>query len=302
MNKKWKSDQPPRLYFGTMDARIVPRDGNVIRNINVVALHGNEGDTEHHGVHRMNGLPSWTTRAASPRGLLSLALVLGTLSGYAGRGTLAFFTSSVVSQANAFSGGIVDIAGDFTATGSTASVLTKTAFSWTSIGAHNNTTTSGANPDTNQDCANILTGLDVRTQGMAPGNYCVAKIDLNNTNTNAIDAWMRIRVVRSTPASWNSDTQISSGSEALNDRLKLYMHEYSGAAEGATGNKLARDANCTTAGYKPTWTGPTATASAAGTAQFNSVPGTSSGKIRSLTSTSGTAGADERLSGTGYTS
>jgi hypothetical protein len=215
-------------------------------------------------------------RLASPRGLLGLSLVLGSLTGIAGHGTLAFYSSTVVGQSNAFSGGVVDLANTLTSSGG-ASLLPQTAFSWTTGGAH---TAAGSNPDTNQDCANILTGLDVRTQAMAPGHYCVARVDILNGNANSVDGWLRMRLVRTTPTGWNADAQVDAATEALNDRLRIYMHEYTGGASAAT-NKTERDTDCTTGNYKPTWTGPTATGAAGTAAQFTSVPGTSSGQILS---------------------
>src|SRR5688572_8539679 len=164
---------------------------------------------------------------ASPRSLLAMSLVVGSLSGLAGRGTLAFFTSQKVSDANAFSGGTVDIAGLLTSTGSTASVLTTSVFAWNTAGA------SGTGTSTN--CAHINNTLtDIQGQRMAPGHYCVAPIDIYNTNTNALDAWMRLRLVRSTSVGAAASAEEDAAIEALNDRLKFYMHEYTGASSATS--------------------------------------------------------------------
>lgn len=212
-------------------------------------------------------------RLASPRGLLAMSLVLGSLSTVAGRGTFAYLSSNVVSQPSTFSGGVVDIAG--LVAGSTASQLTTNIFSWDTNGA------LGGGSGTLAQCANVnSTAVDITTQRMAPGHFCVAKIDLNNNNTNAVDAWMRLRVVRSTATGVGTVAE-QAAVEALNDRLKFYMHEYSGGTAAA--NLAARDTDCATANYKPTWTGPTAITGTGALYDYNSVPGTSSGKILNTT-------------------
>ena len=224
---------------------------------------------------------------ASPRSLLAVAIVLGSLTGISGRGTLAFFTSQAVSAPSTFVGGTVDIAGLLSGSGSTASQLTTSIFSWDASGAR------GGGAAGLADCQNINTDtsaslLDVTSQRMTPGHYCVAKIDLYNTNTQSIDAWIRMRIVRATAVNATTDSQLNAANEALNDRLRFYLHEYTGATEGVTGNQAFRNANCTTASFKPTWSGPTDNTATAGVAyDYNSVPGTSYGLIPSMTSQTG---------------
>jgi hypothetical protein len=229
-------------------------------------------------------------RLGSPRGLLAMSLVLGSLSTVAGRGTFAYLSSNIVSQPNTFSGGVVDIAGLLTGTNSTASVLTTNIFSWDAAGARG-LGSSGAGL---ADCTHINTAsgsaTDITNQKMTPGHYCVARVDLNNTNTNSVDAWIRLRVVRSTAVNAGATAEESAAIEALNDRLKFYMHEYTGGAS-ASANQTARNTDCTTANFKPTWSGPSAVTASSGTYSgvaydWDYVPGTSSGKILQATASS----------------
>ena len=169
--------------------------------------------------------------------LCSLALVLGLLTVWAdtAAGTTRVTFRTIYSNDNDFIAGVVDIGGPLT--GSTASTLPfATAFTWGASGA-------------GTDCANLLTGLSIPLQSMTPGNYCVAKIIVTNDNIhpalplmstpraarpNSLDAWLRMRLVRRTPAG-------SAQVEGMNNRLRLYMHEYaSGSGRSTPASYAAR--------------------------------------------------------------
>ena len=144
----------------------------------------------------------------------------------------------------------------------TASTLTSaTKFGWSTTGG--------------TDCAMAQQGAastQERSQLMAPGAYCVAPITIRNTSNRAMAAWMRFRLFRSTPAGTTG-----SPLELLNDKLRFYIHEYSGGtpswqnaatqAYTAGTTEQARDLDCTPANYRP-------------------VPPTSSGVIASDTTSS----------------
>ena len=153
--------------------------------------------------------------------------MLGLAAQQAHRSTLAFYISSGASATNSFESGIVDLAGTYS--GSTASSLPTTAFSWSSSG------TSG-------DCATLLPGTVIANQAMAPGSYCVHPITLHNTNLLSADAWLRMRLVRQTPAG-------SAAADALNNLLRVYMAEYS-AGSGRTAAQYQTD-DCTAAAFRP---------------------------------------------------
>jgi len=178
------------------------------------------------------------------------------MGGIVGRGTLAFITSSVVSPGHTFSLGVVDI--------TASSLPTTTAFGWT-------TTAAGSN------CSNVFSGgtstYDL-TQAMTPGMYCVAPLTISNANANSDDAWMRIRLVRATGST-------SAANEALNDRLKFYMSEYTAASEA---NALAiQGSDCNTSNFKPTWS---ASVGGTGAGPFADVFGTSIARIADKSFTS----------------
>ena len=176
----------------------------------------------------MRALLSRFQRASRARTLFGLALCLGLLTSSVGDASLAATSYELLTEASVFQSGTVDIAGLIA--GSTASTLpSSTAFSWNTSGA-------------GTDCASIFTLLDTTTQAMSPGHFCVAKITLRNTNPKSIDAWFRMRLVRATLA---GGTQV----EALNNRLRLFMHEYtSGSARTAAQYQTA---DCTTTSYRP---------------------------------------------------
>jgi hypothetical protein len=103
---------------------------------------------------------------------------------------------------------------------------------------------------------NGVVSTQERAQAMAPGAYCVAPITIRNTSNRALDAWLRIRVFRAT-----AFTAIGSPTERMSDKLRFYIHEYSGGTlsgqhlgtnvyESGT-TEQARDLDCTTATYKP---------------------------------------------------
>jgi hypothetical protein len=180
-----------------------------------------------------------TTRAAGHvRPLLALALVLGMLALQVERSTLAVPGFTVDVPSNQFTGGVVDLNCSVNPASSTCSSLpSSVAFTWSSTGAGST------------DCANVLTGLDVRTQAMVPGHYCAGKVTIANNHPDSIDAWLRIRLVRRTPAG-------TADVEALNNRLRLYMSEYTaGTARTAAAYQAA---DCTAQGFRPNGTQSTA--------------------------------------------
>ncbi len=179
--------------------------------------------------------------------ILALLALMGLLTTFVGHGTLAYFSSGVVGAANSFSGGVLDISGSLS--GSTASVLPNASFSWTVTGASNGYAADGttALPGGVQSvCRNLLSGADTgRGQPMVPGQFCVAPVDVNNSNAAAVDAWMRMRLYRATASG-------TPANEALNSRLRFFMHEYTGGTTGVAGtNKSTRDSDCVTSAYKP---------------------------------------------------
>jgi hypothetical protein len=165
---------------------------------------------------------------ATPRAMLALTLCLGLMASSVGEDAYANLTTVVTTDPSAFQSGTVDIAGLLA--GSTASEFpSATAFKWDTAGG-------GA------DCASIMPQLDTTAQALTPGKFCVGRITLRNTNPKSVDAWFRMRLVRGTPAG-------STATEALNNRLRLYMHEYtSGTARTAAAYQAA---DCTTANYRP---------------------------------------------------
>jgi predicted ribosomally synthesized peptide with SipW-like signal peptide len=165
--------------------------------------------------------------SARTRLLLVLVLLLGLAGVQGGRSTLAYFTSSAQSASQSFQPGVIDIAGQLA--GSTASTLPGTAFSWTSTG-------------TTGDCATVLPSATPLNQNMVPGEYCVHKVTVQNDNLRSLDAWMRIRLVRQTAAG-------SAATEALNNRLRVYLSEYT-AGSGRTAAQY-QTADCTAASFKP---------------------------------------------------
>src|SRR6266542_3402958 len=174
----------------------------------------------------MDGLLKRVGVLTSPRSLLGLSLMLSLVSASGGRGTLAYFTSSAASQSMTFSSGQIDI---------TSSTLpTSAGISWNTSGGGTDCKT--LQPETNAN--------DTTAQAMVPGQFCVAKVTISNAATNAVDAWMRIRLVRDTTATDTTTT-------ALNDRLRFYMSEYRGDSTLAS-NGTVRDANCTTTNFQPT--------------------------------------------------
>jgi hypothetical protein len=186
----------------------------------------------------MDGILSRVGLMTSPRSLLALSLMLSVLSASGGRGTLAYFTSSAASGSLTFSSGQIDI---------TPSTLPASAsMSW-------NTSGGGT------DCKTLTletNATDTTAQAMVPGQFCVAKVTISNTATNAVDAWMRIRLVRDT-------TAVDTTTQALNNRLKFYMSEY------ATGGATAQTNDCTTSTFIPT--ASTALTGTAATGKSNSV-------------------------------
>jgi len=182
----------------------------------------------------MDGILSRVGLMTSPRSLLALSLMLSVLSAGGGKGTLAYFTSSVVSENLTFSSGYIDVAG--------STVPTSASFKWNTSGGGNCKTIQ---LDTN--------ATDTTAQAMVPGQFCVAPITITNSTPSAgsahgVDAWMRVRLVRDTTAT-DATTQ------ALNDRLKFYMHEFA--------SSTARDSACTTTGYAPSSTAAVTGATAA---------------------------------------
>lgn len=167
-------------------------------------------------------------RASRTRTLLGLTLCLGLMTSSVGDATSAAGGYELVTDPSVFQSGTVDIAGLLA--GSTASTLpNSTAFSWTTGGA-------------GTDCASVFTLVDTTSQAMAPGHFCIAKVTIRNTNSKSVDAWFRMRLVRAT-ASGGSQV------EALNNRLRFFMHEYTaGSARTALQYQTA---DCTVTNYRP---------------------------------------------------
>lgn len=168
----------------------------------------------------MDGLLSRAGLMTSPRALLALSLMLSVLTMNGGKGTLAYFTSSAVSQSMAFSSGEINISG--------STVPQSAGISWSS-------TAGGTN------CATLAldtSAQDTTAGAMVPGQFCVAKVTITNTTgvNGGNDAWMRIRLIRDT-------TENTTATQALNDRLKFYMSEL---ADLSTQNST-----CTTSGFAP---------------------------------------------------
>lgn len=161
------------------------------------------------------------------RAVAALTLCLGLLTSSVDDYASAALVSNVVTDPSVFQSGTVDIAGLLA--GSTASTLpSATAFKWDSAGA-------GAN------CGSIMPLPDITTQTMAPGNFCIAPVTLRNSNPRSVDAWFRLRLVRGTPAGTAVD--------ALNNRLRFFMHEYTAGTSRTAAAYQAAD--CTTAAYRP---------------------------------------------------
>jgi hypothetical protein len=173
------------------------------------------------------------TTIAWLRLLAVLGLLLGLLTIWAqsARSAATVVFRTISSPDNTFVMGTVDLSGAITgSSSSTASSLpTSTAFKWTNTGG-------------STDCANLLPGVDVKTQGFLPGHFCVAKVILRNMNPASVDAWMRIRLVRLTAAG-------TASTDALNDRLRFYMSEYAAGTSRTASDYQATD--CTTANFKP---------------------------------------------------
>jgi hypothetical protein len=173
----------------------------------------------------MDGLLSRVGHMTSPRSLLALSLMLSVLSAGGGRGTLAYFTSTAVSSSLTFSSGIVDLNANST------TAVSATALTWDSNAGGTNCTTLALETGAN----------DTTAQRMVPGQFCVAPLTIGNTATNAVDAWMRIRLVRDTTATDTTTT-------ALNDRLRFYMSEYAGTGDRSG----AQTSDCTPTSFRPT--------------------------------------------------
>jgi hypothetical protein len=162
---------------------------------------------------------------ANVRLLSALALVAGLLAIWADAAKSAgSLISTIISVNNNFQAGTVDINGAL-AQSTPSSFPATSVFSWTTSGG-------------GTGCTNLLPGVDVRTQGMVPGHYCVGAVTISNTNPAAIAAWMRIRVVRRTTT---GDTR----TEALNNRLRLYMSEYASGSGRTAAAYQAADCNPT---------------------------------------------------------
>jgi hypothetical protein len=170
----------------------------------------------------------WRSVRLTPRLLAGFALCLGLMSGSIADESQAALTTTVVTDPSVFQSGTVDIAGLLA--GSTASEFpSATAFKWDTSGG-------GAG------CSSIMPNNDTTTQAMTPGKYCVGRITIRNDNPRSVDAWLRLRLVRGTPPG-------SATTEALNARLRFYMHEYaSGTSRTAAAYQAA---DCTSASYRP---------------------------------------------------
>lgn len=146
-----------------------------------------------------------------------MTLVLAFAAEHAQRSTLAFYTSSFASQPNAFGAGVVDVS---------ASGLPTTVFSWSTSGTTGN-------------CATVLPGTPILTQGITPGSYCVHAVTLRNTHASSGSAWMRLRLVRQTPSG-------TAQTDALNNQLRVYMSEYTGVTAATL-----QSTGCNTTNFKP---------------------------------------------------
>ena len=167
------------------------------------------------------------------RNLLFIMVAAGVLASQSAPGTLAFFTSTAVSADNVFTAGVIDLTKEVVNSGTATSfVQGSQVLSWT-------TSRGGTN------CTNTLTGTDITTQNMAPGHFCVASVTVaNDRGTNTIDSWMRWRLVRQTNAAG-----ANSVNDELNNRLRVYAHEYTGGTD--VQRSADRNLDCTAANYRP---------------------------------------------------
>lgn len=147
------------------------------------------------------------TELASPRVLLALALIAGVLAMQAGRGTLAYFTSTTQTN-GVFQAGTVNV--------STSSLPASAALKWDSSGKGTAcrvipgaTTGGGDSPD--------LTG-----QRLAPNEDCTTLVTLTNSGNLLANA--RLRLIRSSASGEAND--------ALNSKLTLSLAELTGSVSG----------------------------------------------------------------------
>ncbi len=165
----------------------------------------------------------------SPRILLFTLMAIGILAPQAGGGTFAYFTSSATGGANQFQGGTLEIG---------TSTLTTTSFAWTTSKGGNNCGTT------------LAAGTLISNQKMTPGDFCNAPLTI--INSGDIDAWLRVRIVRSAGSGANAGN--------LNRALMLYMHQYSTQAlrdsECGSGNLVYKPNASTNAGTISSVSGP----------------------------------------------
>ena len=163
----------------------------------------------------------------SPRAVLGLLLALGSIAGQGGRGTMAYFTSSIGSAtAQAFQAGTLTAT---TSTFGTGSNFDGTSYGWT-------TTNPGANCKVINHAADTAQAA-IATQGLVPGGYCWAPITLINSGN--VDAYGRLRFVNLADASG------SAPSMSMMNKLVFFINEYDSLAN------QANDCNDGTPTYQP---------------------------------------------------